>query len=87
MSSVALGARADSLVILNTTVGTDATSAHARVNALEIETSLIGAAIFVLCAFRIATRERVTEEVGRARANGSVILFNYIAINIRKQFF
>lgn len=74
MSSVALGTRANGLVILDTAFGADATSAHARVDALEIEASLISTTLFVLRTFGIASGERITEEVGWARANGSVIL-------------
>lgn len=73
MSSVALGARANGLVALDTTLGANAASSCARVDALEIEASLVATAILVLRALGEAARKRIAQEVGRARANGPVV--------------
>ena len=74
MSSVTLGARANGLVALDTTLGTNATSSGTWVDALEIETSLVATAIFVLRALGEASGKWIAQEVGGARANGAVVL-------------
>ena len=74
MSSVSLGARANGLVALDTALGANAASACARVDTLEIEASLGGAALLVLRALGVASGERIAQEVGRARANCAMVL-------------
>jgi hypothetical protein len=74
MSSVALGARANGLVALDTALGANAASACARVDTLEVEASLGGAALLVLRALGVASGERIAQEVGRARANCAMVL-------------
>jgi hypothetical protein len=74
MSSVALGARANGLVALDTAFSANAASACARVDTLEIEASLGGAALLVLRALGVASGERIAQEVGRARANCAMVL-------------
>lgn len=73
MSSVSLGARANGLVALDTALGANAASACARVDTLEIEASLGGAALLVLRALGVASGERIAQEVGRARANCAMV--------------
>ncbi len=74
MSSVALGARANGLVALDTALGANAASACARVDTLEVEASLGGAALLVLRALGVASGERIAQEVGRARADCAMVL-------------
>lgn len=74
MSGVAFGARADGLVVFHSALGADAARALARVHALEVEAGLVARALLVLGALRVAAGERVAEEVGRARADGAVVL-------------
>lgn len=81
MSSVALGAGANGLVVLDAAFGIDAASARARVDALQIEASLVAAAILVLRALGEASREWITQEVGRARANCAMV--SDVAVGVR----
>jgi len=73
MASEALRARANGLVALDTTLGSNAASACARVGTLEIETRLGSAALLMLRALGIAFSERIAQEVGRARANCAMV--------------
>lgn len=73
VSSVALGARANGLVALDTALGANAASACARVDTLEVEASLGGAALLVLRALGVASGERIAQEVGRARADCAMV--------------
>lgn len=74
MSSVALGARANGLVVLDTAFGSVAASSLARVDTLEIEASLAGTTFLVLRAFGIASAVRITQEVGRATTDCAMVL-------------
>lgn len=71
---MALGARANGLVALDTALGANAASACARVDTLEVEASLGGAALLVLRALGVASGERIAQEVGRARADCAMVL-------------
>lgn len=73
MSSVALGARANGLVVLDTAFGSVAASSLARVDTLEIEASLAGTTFLVLRAFGIASAVRITQEVGRATTDCAMV--------------
>lgn len=77
MTSVTLGARADGLVVFDTAFGPVAASSLARVDTLEIETSLARTTFLVLRAFRIASAVRFTQEVGRARTDCAMVLNEY----------
>lgn len=59
------GAAADGLVVVDAALGARAARSVARVDALEVEAGLFGAALVVLRALRIAARERIAEEVDR----------------------
>lgn len=71
---MALGARANGLVALDTALGANAASACARVDTLEVEASLGGSALLVLRALGVASGERIAQEVGRARADCAMVL-------------
>jgi len=75
VSSVAFGAAADGLVVLDLAIG--AHSAYcarcAWISALQVEARLASGAILVLCALRIAALERIAKEIGRAGTHGAVI--------------
>lgn len=73
VSRVALGARADGLVVFDAALGADAARSVARVHALEVEAGLVARAFLVLGTLGVAAGERVAEEVGRARADGAVV--------------
>ena len=68
MSSVAFGAAADGLVVLDLAIG--AHSAYcarcAWISALQVEARLASGAILVLCALWVAALERIAEEIGWA---------------------
>lgn len=78
MASVAFGTGANGFVIFDTALGADTASAHARVDALQIEAGLIGSAFFVLRALGIASSEWVAQEIGGARANCPMVLLAHV---------
>lgn len=73
MASVSFRTRANSLVVLYATLGSNTASVSARIDALEIKTSLRIRTLFVLRALGIAASERISEEIGRARADSAMI--------------
>lgn len=85
VAGVALGARADGLVVLDAALGPGAARPVARVHALEVEARLVRPALLVLRALRVAARERVAEEVGRARADGAVVLSSFAPVGLRHE--
>lgn len=74
MTRVAFGAAADGFVVLDAAVGTDTTSSIARIGTFQVEAGLVTSALLVLGTFWVATSERITQEIGRARTDGTVIL-------------
>lgn len=74
MTSVSFRTRANSLVILYATLGSNTTSVSARIDALEIETSLRLGALFVLCTLGVAAGERISKKIGRTRADCTMVL-------------
>jgi len=88
MTSVSFRTRANSLVVLYATLGSNTASVSARIDALEIKTSLRIRALFVLRALGVAAGERISEEIGWARADSAMVLsknnnfqlidFNYV---------
>ena len=75
MTSVSFRTRANSLVVLYATLGFDTASVSARIHALiEIKTSLRIRTLFVLRALGEAAGERISEEIGRARADRTMVL-------------
>ena len=84
MSGVAFGAAADGFVVLDAAVGVVSTSSWARIGALEIEAGEIAGAFLVLGALRVAARERIAQEVGRARADGAMVLQFCFHISIQE---
>lgn len=73
MTSVSFRTRANSLVILYATLGSNTTSVSARIDALEIETSLRLGALFVLCTLGVAAGERISKKIGRTRADCTMV--------------
>lgn len=73
MSSEAFGAAADSLVVLDTAVSALSTRSIARVGAFQVETGQVAAALLMLRTLWVTARERIAQEVGRARTDGAVI--------------
>lgn len=73
MTGIAFRARADCFVVLYATFGSDTASVGTRINALKVETSLRIGTLFVLCTLGVTASERIAKEVGRTRADGTVI--------------
>lgn len=73
MASVSFGTRANSLVVLYATLGSNTARVSARIDALEIETSLRIGAFFVLCALGVAASERISKEVGWTTADCTMV--------------
>ena len=78
VSSEAFGAAADSLVVLDTAVSALSTRSIARVGAFQVETGQVAAALLMLRTLWVTARERIAQEVGRARTDGAVILCIHI---------
>ena len=74
MAGETLGTAANGFVVLNTPIGSDAASSRARIDTFQVEAGLAVAALFVLGALRVATGEGISQKVGRARADGTVVL-------------
>jgi len=74
MSSKALGTGADGFVLLDAAFGPNSASARARINALKVETSLVVPTLFVCRTLGVTAAERISEEVGWAGADCTVIL-------------
>ena len=74
MASKAFRTRANCFVVLYATFSSDSASVSARINALKVETSLSIGALFVLGTLGVTASERITKEIGWARADCTVIL-------------
>jgi len=67
-------AAANGFVVLDAALGSDSAGSDARIHAFQVEAGLADATLFVGGTLGVATGERVAQEVGRARANRTVVL-------------
>ena len=74
MPSKALGTGADGFVLLDAAFSPNSASARARIDALKVEASLVVPTLFVCRTLRVTAAERISEEVGWAAADWTVIL-------------
>lgn len=74
VSGVAFGARADGLVVLDSTIGSHSAGSGARIDALQVKASPGKATLLVLRTLGVTTAEWVSQEVGRARADRPMVL-------------
>ena len=74
MPSKALGTGADGFVLLDAAFSPNSASARARISALKVEASLVVPTLFVCRTLGVTAAERISEEVGWAGTDCTVIL-------------